>query len=139
MKLLLVALAAILVASCLAQRPRQRWSRQPNQGGLSMAYIMAAGADQVVGNVQEAFSCKGLDYGYYADQGNNCQVYHICVPPYQQFTFFCNNGTIFDQKLMTCVREEQATPCGQSAKFYALNQNFGQRDNARLIYANDLN
>lgn len=98
-----------------------------------MAYVMADGAEDVVGSFQAAFTCSGRDYGYYADLTNNCQIYHVCVPPSQQFTFFCNNGTVFDQKVMTCVREGDATPCGSSEKFYALNQNFGETDNNKLI------
>lgn len=98
-----------------------------------MAYVMADGVEDIVGPFQEAFTCAGRDYGYYADLANNCQIYHICVPPNQQYTFFCNNGTVFDQKIMTCVREDDSTPCGSSEKFYALNQNFGEVDNNKLL------
>lgn len=94
---------------------------------------MASGADEIIGSYRQDFTCEGKNYGYYADLGNNCQIYHICVPPNQQYTFFCNNGTQFDQKAMTCVREEDATPCGNSEKYYALNQNFGVIDNNALL------
>ena len=30
------------------------------------------------------FSCEGRDYGYYADIANNCQVFHICWPKYNE-------------------------------------------------------
>lgn len=94
---------------------------------------MADGVEEVVGAYQQQFTCDGRDYGYYADLGNSCQIYHICVPPNQQYTFFCNNGTIFDQKVLTCVREEDSTPCGSQEKYYALNQNFGVQDNNALL------
>lgn len=94
---------------------------------------MADGAETVVGQYQQVFTCEGRDYGYYADLANNCQIYHICVPPNQQYTFFCNNGTLFDQKAFTCVREEDAVPCGSQEKYYALNQNFGVQDTRSLL------
>ena len=28
----------------------------------------------------DSFTCDGRAYGYYADQGNNCQLFHICMP-----------------------------------------------------------
>lgn len=48
-------------------------------------------------------------YGYYADQDNECQIFHICVPMKQlfpdlyddtdilQFSFICPKHTIFTQ------------------------------------------
>lgn len=103
-------------------------------GKFPLAYVMADGAEEVIGAAPtESFTCEGRDYGYYADLQNNCQVYHICVPPNQQYSFFCNNGTVFDQKQLVCVREEDSTPCGQSEKYYALNQNFGVIDNNALL------
>lgn len=94
---------------------------------------MADGVDEVVGPYQQTFTCEGRDYGYYADLANDCKLYHICVPPNQQYTFFCNNGTIFDQKVFTCVREEDSVPCGAQEKYYALNQNFGVQDTNALL------
>lgn len=124
--------------------------QQQSRNRLSLAYVMADGVDEVVGPYQEVFSCDGRDYGYYADIANNCKIYHVCVPPTSHFTFFCNNGncrekqlainslqsqpgTIFDQKLMTCQDELRAAPCGDSERFYVLNQNFGVIDNNKLI------
>lgn len=99
-----------------------------------MAYVLADGSDTVIASpVQEEFSCLGRDYGYFADISNNCQIYHVCVPPAQHFSFFCNNGTLFDQKLLTCQQEQFATPCGESERFYVLNQNFGETDNNKLV------
>lgn len=144
--LVVIVLVANLLplSSCLQNaNPRTRnrsqsRNRENDAGGSSsrfpLAYVMASGVEDVVGSYTRAFTCEGRDYGYYSDIGNNCQIYHICVPPRSQYTFFCNNGTVFDQKALTCVREEDAIPCGQQERYYALNANFGVQDPARLIY-----
>lgn len=108
--------------------------RSSSSSAFPLAYVMASGVEDVVGGYTRAFSCDGRDYGYYSDIANNCQIYHICVPPRSQYTFFCNNGTVFDQKALTCVREEDSIPCGQQERYYALNANFGVQDPARLVY-----
>lgn len=109
--------------------------RGSSSNRFPLAYVMASGVEDVVrGGYSESFSCEGRDYGYYSDIANNCQIYHICVPPRSQYTFFCNNGTVFDQKALTCVREEDSVPCGQAERYYALNSNFGVQDTARLLY-----
>jgi len=104
------------------------------RGAFPLAYVMSSGHEDVVGAYREEFTCQGRDYGYYGDVANDCKMYHICVPPASQYTFFCNNGTVFDQKVMNCVRDEDATPCGNTEKYYALNQNFGVTDNNALLY-----
>lgn len=90
-----------------------------------MAYRFADGIDTVVPNVQETFSCQGRDYGYYADVGNNCQIFHVCNPPDQQYSFFCPNQTLFDQRLLICQDQYTATPCSQAESWYVINQAFG--------------
>ena len=79
-----------------------------------MAYRLASLGDEIAGPVQKSFSCKGKDYGYYADTANQCKVYHVCVPEQkQQYSFFCNEGTIFDEEDQTCVRKASGK-CGVS-------------------------
>lgn len=87
----------------------------------------------MVPNIKEDFTCANRDYGYYADTFNNCQIFHICVPPRQHFSFFCPNSTIFDQKHMVCVDELFATPCSEAEKYYVLNQNFGVTDPTKYV------
>lgn len=94
---------------------------------------MASGVELLIPSVRETFSCDGMDYGYYADVGNNCQIFHICVPPIQHYTFFCGNGTIFDQRTLVCTREEEATPCQEAERYYIINSNFGKTDPAQYV------
>ena len=145
---MVISLALISQVSCQQSpsrsrtRGQQRTRTSSNLNGrgsssnrFPLAYVMASGVEDVVrGGYSESFSCEGRDYGYYSDIANNCQIYHICVPPRSQYTFFCNNGTVFDQKALTCVREDDSVPCGQSERYYALNSNFGVQDPARLLY-----
>ncbi|CAG2167252.1 unnamed protein product, partial [Oppiella nova] len=99
----------------------------------SNAYRFASGVEFVVPEIRESFSCENRDYGYYTDIDNNCQVFHVCVPPAQQFSFFCPNTTIFDQRLLVCQDESFATPCREAERFYVINQNFGVTDPEKLI------
>lgn len=99
----------------------------------SLAYRFADGIDLIVPELRETFTCENRDYGYYADIDNNCQVFHVCVPPSQQFSFFCPNQTIFDQRLLVCQDEVFATPCREADQFYVINQNFGVTDPEKLI------
>ena len=55
------------------------------------------------------FSCSDLVMGgYYADPGQNCQSYHICLPDQANIntlhpvSFLCPNGTIFNQLIFVC-------------------------------------
>ena len=74
------------------------------------------------------FSCEGRDYGYYADIANNCQVFHICWPKFNeleeqvgmnQWSFICGNQTVFDQSTLTCNHFGNAFPCEESESLYA--------------------
>ena len=71
---------------------------------------------------------KGRDYGYYADIANNCQVFHICWPKFNeleeqvgmnQWSFICGNQTVFDQSTLTCNHFGNAFPCEESESLYA--------------------
>ncbi|KAJ6217081.1 hypothetical protein RDWZM_008238 [Blomia tropicalis] len=98
-----------------------------------LAYRFADGIEYVVPEVRETFSCAQREYGYYADVGNNCQVFHVCVPPGQQFSFFCPNTTIFDQRLLICQDQYTATPCQEAERYYVVNQNFGVLEEDKLV------
>jgi len=74
-----------------------------------------------------SFTCEGLDYEFYADINNNCQVFHVCQPvendlgqieSYNQWSFICGNTTVFDQATLTCNYAKDAMPCQQSPQLY---------------------
>jgi len=109
------------------------------QGGMATrpcehGYELSAGWEEVVGPVRCTFSCDGKSYGYYADEDNNCKIFHVCHPvEYPDgrqetfwYSFFCNNLTVFDQSKMVCVYEDEAIPCSESKNFYHLNEQIGK-------------
>ncbi|XP_068239867.1 uncharacterized protein [Palaemon carinicauda] len=94
---------------------------------------LPSGATLLLGDISTSFSCIDQPYGYYADQQNSCRVFHICYPALfsngrvetYQYSFMCGEGTRFDQKEMTCVKESDAIPCNRSPEFYFKNAEFG--------------
>jgi hypothetical protein len=83
-----------------------------------------------------SFTCDGLDYGFYADTNNNCQVFHVCQPvendageiiEYNQWSFICGNTTIFDQSTLTCNHALDAFPCADAPQLYGAVE-FGKVD-----------
>lgn len=38
----------------------------------------------------------------------------------------CGEGSVFDQKELTCVAELEAIPCQESSNFYYTNEQFGR-------------
>lgn len=94
-------------------------------------------------NVVDNFRCEGAEfpngyrkYGYYADQENECQVFHVCLPMQQlypesfskaityQFSFICPEFTIFTQDAMVCQWTNEAVPCEYAQSLYSLNDYF---------------
>jgi len=113
-RLFSAALAALLVAMTVAQRT---------------SYQLSDGYDTIVPNLVEEFSCDGRPYGYYADVANDCQLFHVCVPvagadgetlETNQYSFLCNNQTIFDQVSFTCNYPVDALPCEDAESMYAV-------------------
>ncbi|XP_037788912.1 mucin-5AC-like [Penaeus monodon] len=86
--------------------------------------------------IVDTFSCDGRYYGYYADQDNDCQIFHICVPMQQlfpdlyddtdilQFSFICPKHTIFTQDAMVCAWRDSAFPCSEAHRLYDRNSMF---------------
>ncbi|XP_042869586.1 cell wall integrity and stress response component 2-like [Penaeus japonicus] len=86
--------------------------------------------------IVDTFSCDGRYYGYYADQDNECQIFHICVPMKQlfpdlydetdilQFSFICPKHTIFTQDAMVCAWQDSAFPCSEAHRLYDRNSMF---------------
>lgn len=120
---------AIFIAVSDAAAVGNRHKRQ------SLAYVLPAGAEEVVGDIKTTFTCSGKPYGYYADTDNECEIFHICNPlvfpdgrtETFTFSFFCGNQTIFNQETLVCTYPEEAIPCQDAALFYIINDNFGKQ------------
>merc|ERR1711879_1111632 len=81
---------------------------------------LPAGSDAILSSPYvDSFSCEGQAYGYFADVQNNCEVFHICYPltdetgritEYLKWSFFCGNGTVFDQGLWSATTLRTPSP-----------------------------
>jgi len=101
------------------------------------AYKLPTDAElTLTSRLNPSFSCEGRPYGYYADQGNNCEIFHICLPVQDQagviqetlqYSFACPNTTVFDQSSLTCNYPEYSVPCSQAASFYGYVE-FGKKE-----------
>ncbi|XP_076318731.1 uncharacterized protein LOC143229816 [Tachypleus tridentatus] len=118
-----------IAVSCLvfvSAKPREK----------RLAYDFSDGVEEVVGPLKFSFECEGKRYGYYADQDNDCKVFHVCVPQIlpdgsletSQYSFFCNNLTVFNQLTLTCGYEYESIPCVNANDFYYVNDNIGIPD-----------
>lgn len=106
---------------------------QPAEG--PSVFVLPDGAGLILGQIKEGFTCEGKIYGYYADVSNECKIFHVCVPvldnqgqatqPPLIFSFFCNNGTIFNQENLVCDYADNVD-CSQSESHYSINQEFGK-------------
>jgi len=72
------------------------------------------------------FDCKGRKFGYYADVGRNCTIYHLCNPVtlpdtpelvYQRISFLCLQNSTFDQMTLSCTRTPQMA-CAVAPDYY---------------------
>ncbi|XP_076034950.1 uncharacterized protein LOC143021399 [Oratosquilla oratoria] len=98
---------------------------------------LPSGSSSRLGSVDTSFQCTGRPYGYYADQGNNCRVFHVCNPhafpdgrgDTTQYSFICGEGSIFDQNELTCVEEYAALPCSEASNYYFRNEDFTKTQN----------
>ncbi|XP_042229216.1 GATA zinc finger domain-containing protein 14-like [Homarus americanus] len=101
---------------------------------------LPSGASTLLGDISTSFNCLDRPYGYYADQDNACRVFHVCNPALFsggavqtfQYSFMCGEGTVFDQKEMTCVMESSATPCQEASNYYVRNQEFGRLEDRQF-------
>ncbi|KAK8729979.1 hypothetical protein OTU49_008417 [Cherax quadricarinatus] len=97
---------------------------------------LADNATLIRPNLVDTFRCDDRGYGYYADQDNECQVFHVCLPLHQlypdnfttpvvfQFSFICPEYTIFTQDAMVCAWTTEAVPCEYAHDLYWINENF---------------
>merc|ERR1719228_1003549 len=89
---------------------------------------LPAGHEDILDNpYNPSFSCDGQEYGYYADIESGCQIFHICMPiqdndgfviKTDQYSFFCGNGTVWDQQNLVCNHADDAFPCEESASLF---------------------
>jgi len=108
----------------------------PPQPNLPIMKRLPDNSTLIRSNIVDTFRCTGRDYGYYADQDNDCQLFHVCLnfqqiwpanftaPLVYQFSFICPKYTIFSQDSMTCAWSQEAIPCSEAHHLYALNDRF---------------
>lgn len=98
-------------------------------------FDLPSNASLILGDIQTGFDCTGLPYGYYADEANDCAIFHVCLPYIifgeivtRQFSFFCGEGTVFDQERLICDFSDKALPCSAASQFIHVNEYFGHTD-----------
>nr|XP_027237845.1 uncharacterized protein LOC113828972 [Penaeus vannamei] len=122
-----VALVCVLLGVAAAL-PGLRQRRDSS----ALFYELPSNASLILGGIQTGFECGDLPYGYYADEANNCAVFHVCLPYIdndlyitRHFSFMCGAGTMFDQERLVCDFPESALPCSEAAAFRRSNEYFG--------------
>ncbi|MCL4170848.1 UNVERIFIED_CONTAM: hypothetical protein GTU68_040035 [Idotea baltica] len=93
-----------------------------------MAYRLSAGVDFGRENPYiKEFRCADYPFGFYADVTNNCDLFHVCEPVYDendnyvstaQYTFACGSGTVFSQVELACNHYRIASPCEEAVSIY---------------------
>jgi len=86
-------------------------------------------------DIKPGFSCEGRPYGYYADEANDCKIFHICQPVavsafsnfYTRYSFFCGSETVFDQSKLSCTHAKDSIACGSSTDWHFRNDDFGRQ------------
>lgn len=73
-----------------------------------------------------SFSCegKGFDFGFYADEEAQCQVFHVCWGGRRE-SFLCGVGTVFNQAILACDYWH-SVDCSKSSQFYGVNSELGK-------------
>lgn len=73
-----------------------------------------------------SFTCegKGFNFGFYADEEAQCQVYHICWEGRRE-SFLCGVGTVFNQAILACDYWH-SVDCSKSSQFYGVNSELGK-------------
>merc|ERR1711953_306503 len=118
-------LPLLLLNSVIAQDYEYEYEEDPN----AIEGLTASAADLLDKPYDDGFNCDQQDagYGYYADTLNDCKVFHICNPVYNndggldrmdKYSFVCGEGTVFDQQTLTCNFPEDAFPCQESPSLY---------------------
>merc|ERR1712168_1743528 len=126
-----IALVCLLLGVAAATAPNARERRDSSP----FLYELVADASLILGDINTGFECANLPYGYYADEANNCAIFHVCLPYIdhdvyvtRHFSFMCGAGTMFDQERLVCEYPEFALPCSEAANFRSTNEYFGRED-----------
>lgn len=104
-------------------------------------------AEESSDEVLSTFSCFGRSFGQYADVSQDCRVFHLCYPYfnetsdellYQRITFLCDNDSIFDQKRFICTENKTIDHrCHESEALYQTsNQEYLIRVFSQSVSAN---
>lgn len=105
--------------------------REEYQDSDGNSYMLAASSSNVLTKKKVDNQLVCSKPGMYADVNNNCEVFHFCVETgrpdgsgydLRQYSFFCGQGTIFDQYTLTCQVPEKAIPCEYATVFYDINK-----------------
>lgn len=121
--------AAVLGVAATLPTVRERRDSFPD------FFDLPSNASRILGDIQAGFDCSELPYGYYADEANGCAIFHVCLPYInfgevitRQFSFFCGEGTIFDQERLVCDVPSNALPCSAASQYVMVNEYFGHTD-----------
>lgn len=73
-----------------------------------------------------SFTCEGknFDFGFYADEEAQCQVYHVCWSGRRE-SFLCGVGTVFNQAILACDYWH-SVDCSKSSQFWGINSELGE-------------
>nr|XP_027237847.1 uncharacterized protein LOC113828975 [Penaeus vannamei] len=116
---------------------RGRGPPRPSSAARLLAGVLRAALQRlpVLAAINTGFDCADLPYGYYADEANNCAIFHVCLPYIdhnvyisRHFSFMCAPGSIFDQERLVCDFPEMSLPCSEAANFRSSNAYFGRED-----------
>ncbi|XP_047738012.1 U-scoloptoxin(01)-Cw1a-like isoform X3 [Hyalella azteca] len=124
MKFLIIV--SVVLGVAFAAVPRVRRDSTPDD------FELPSNATVIVGRINHGFDCSGRKFGYYADDQNNCQIFHVCMPyedsegapQLRMWSFLCGVGSVFDQATLTCNYPESALPCNEAKSYYGINDYF---------------
>ena len=98
--MILISTAVTLLSAFAVGLP----STKEKRDSFPNLFELPSDASLILGGVKTGFECGDLPYGYYADESNNCAVFHVCLPYInhseyitRMFSFMCGEGTVFDQ------------------------------------------
>merc|ERR1712038_1010282 len=112
-----LSLLAILLLHTVSAQDYDEYEYDPN----AIEGLPASAADLLDKPYDDGFNCDQQDagYGYYADTLNDCKVFHICNPVYNneggldrmdKYSFVCGEGTVLTSKLSPVTSPRTPSP-----------------------------